>query len=136
MQETFELISNFDQRLLWSPGVDNLKYEPERVNRVGTRHQCIIDGDTIDFETVSADFGPDRLVYGERILGDTPVLDPTLYYILEEAPGGSTVRVEVHYRAKPFPRSFLALLFRWGLSRRLPKTLAAIAEVGGDQAGF
>ena len=130
IEETFELISNFDQRRLWNRKVDELVYDPDRVNRAGTRHQCVIDGTLIDFETVSGDFGPDRMVYGERILGDTPVLDPTLYFILETEPGGTRVCAEVHYKPKPFPRSLLAALFRLGFSRQLPKTLEAIAEVG------
>ncbi len=128
--ETFELISNFDQRLLWNRGVDELRYDPNRVNRVGTRHQCVIHGDLIEFETVTGDFGPDRLVYGERILGDAPVLDPTLYYILEENAGGTRVNAQVHYQPKPFPKSILAALFRWKFARRLPKALEAIAEAG------
>jgi len=130
IDETFELISNFDHRLLWNRGVDDLQYDPDRVNRVGTRHQCIIDGNLIDFETVTADFGPDRLVYGERILADTPVLDPTLYYVMEEEAGGTRVCAEVHYQAKPFPRSILAILFRFGFAKQLSKSLAAIAQAG------
>jgi hypothetical protein len=128
--ETFELISNFDQRLLWSRGVDKVIFDPDRVNRVGTRHQCVIDGNFIDFETVTGEFGPDRLVYGERILGNTPVNDPTLYYILEEEQGGTRLCAELHYQPKPFPKSLLAIPFRLTLSRQLAKSLAAIAYVG------
>jgi len=134
VDETFELISNFDQRLLWNRGIDELHYDPNRVNRVGTRHQCLIHGDLIEFETVTGDFGPDRLVYGERILGDAPVLDLTAYYILKEEEGGTKVRAEAHYRPKPFPKSLLEVLFRWRFRRRLAKALEAIAEVGETRA--
>jgi len=132
LDRTFELISDLDQRLLWTRGVDKLEYHPDRVNRVGTRHQCVIDGNFIDFETVTGDFGPDRLVYGERILADTPVLDPTLYYILEATAGGTRVCAEVHYQPKPFPKSLLAILFRLGFAKQLSKSLDSIAEVGAD----
>jgi len=134
MDETFELISNLDQRLLWNRGVDELRFDPNRVNSAGTRHQCVIDGDLIEFETVTGDFGPDKLVYGERILGDTPVLDPTLYYILEGEEGGTKVSAEAHYRPKPFPKSVLAVLFRWKFGKQLGKALKAIAEVGEARA--
>jgi len=60
--ETFELISNFDQRLLWNRRIEELRYDPNRVNRVGTRHQCFIDGGLIEFETVTGNFGPDSLL--------------------------------------------------------------------------
>lgn len=62
LDETFELISNLDQRLLWNRGIDELRFDPNRVNSAGTRHQCVIDGDLIEFETVTGDFGPDKLV--------------------------------------------------------------------------
>jgi hypothetical protein len=133
--ETFEMVSNFDQRLLWNRGVDELVYDQDRVNRVGTRHQCVIDGSFIDFETVTSNLGPDKLVYGERILSKAPVDEPTLYYILQEESGGTRVRAEVHYQPKPFPKSILAVFFRLAFARRLPKTLAAMAEVGMARAG-
>jgi hypothetical protein len=135
VEETFELISNFDHRLRWTPGLDDLHYDPNRVNRAGTRHQCVIDGNLLDFETVKGDFGPERLVYGERILGKTPVIDPTLYYILEEMDGGTRVCAEVHYRPRPFPKSLLAPLFRVVFSRQLPKSLEALAELGRTRNG-
>jgi hypothetical protein len=90
--ETFEMVSNFDQRLLWNRGVDELVYDQDRVNRVGTRHQCVMSG-------------------------------------------GTRVRAEVHYQPKPFPKSILAFFFRLAFARRLPKTLAAMAEVGMARAG-
>jgi hypothetical protein len=133
-EEAYELISNFDQRLLWNRGVDDLVYDQDRVNRMGTRHQCLIDGSLLDFESVTRDFGPNRLVYGERILGKTPVIDPTLYYILEAQGEGTRVCVEVHYRPEPFPRSLLAMVFRFGMSRRLRPILQALGELGGTPA--
>jgi len=131
LDAAFQLISDFDQRLLWTRGVDELHYAKNRVNRVGTRHQCVIDGDLLDFETVTGNFGEGRLVYGERILGDTPVLDPTLYYVLESHPKGTKIGIELHYRTKPFPRSLLAIPFRWFFTRQLAKTVEAIGEAAG-----
>ncbi len=135
LEETFELVSNFEHRLSWTPGVDELVYDRDRVNRIGTRHQCVIDGNLLDFETVSGDFGADRLVYGERILGETPVDEPTLYYILEEADGGTRVCAEVHYRSKPFPRSILGPLFRLAFGKQLTKTLGALQSAGKNLNG-
>jgi hypothetical protein len=130
--ETFELISNLDLRLLWTRGVDELIYDRGRVNRAGTRHQCVVDGDIINFETVTDDPSPGRLVYGERILGTTPVLEPTLYYILEEDGEGTKLTAEFHYRPRPFPRSLFALPFRRIFKKQLPRSLAAIAKVAAD----
>jgi hypothetical protein len=131
LDEAYQLVSDFGQRMRWTRGVDDIQFDPDRVNRIGTRHQCVIDGTVIEFETVSGDFGKERLVYGERLLGKAPVLDPTLYYILEQHPDGTRVSVEVHYRSKPFPRSLLAGPFRWVFSRQLGKSLSALGAAAG-----
>ena len=129
LAETFELVSNFDLRLLWTKGVDELIYDPGKINRTGTRHQCVIDGDIVHFETVTDDRGPGRLVYGERILGAMPVLDPTLYYTLEEEGEGTRLEAELQYRPKPFPRSIFAIPFGRIFKKQLPRSLASIAKV-------
>jgi hypothetical protein len=36
--------------------------------------------------------------------------------------------VEVHYRAKPFPRTVLAWLFRFRFGRLIPRIVVAIKE--------
>jgi len=37
--DTYELVSNLDLRLSFADGVDSVRYDENRVNRVGTRHQ-------------------------------------------------------------------------------------------------
>ena len=49
-------------------GTDGIQYDKDRVNRVGTKHLCVVDDELISFETTSADFGADKLVYGEKLL--------------------------------------------------------------------
>ena len=122
------MISNFDVRLRWNRGVNDLRYEEGRVNRVGTRHQCVIGGDLIEFETITNDFGEKRLVYGERIPDNPLVNDFALYYVLRSEGGGTRLDCEVHYRPKPFPRNLLAPLFRFRFGRRMPALLDAIKE--------
>ena len=127
--EVYELVSNFDLRLQWNKSVEDLRYEADRVNRTGTRHHCVIGGALIEFETITNDFGEGRLVYGERILHSPLVDDVAIYYILEAEGDSTHVRLEVHYRPHPFPRSLLAPIFRFGFGRRLPGILRSIKKV-------
>jgi hypothetical protein len=126
--ELFELVSNLDLRRRWNHDVDDLRYEPRRVNRVGTKHFCVIGGDLIEFETVTDDFGEGRRVYGEHIPDNPFVDDFACYYIVTSEGEGSRLRVEVHYRAKPFPRTVLAWLFRFRFGRLIPRIVEAIKE--------
>jgi hypothetical protein len=129
--EVFGLLSEFDSRRLWTKGLDEIRFEEDRVNRVGTKHQCVIDGATFEFETTTNDFGEGRLAYGERILNSPFVDEAASYYILEEEDGGTRLSVEVHYKPRPFPQSLLAPVFRFGFRRKLlgiVESLKAAAE--------
>ena len=114
---------------LWNRDVEHLHYEQDRVNRVGTKHRCVVGGNLIEFETITGDFGGDRLVYGERIIESPLVDDVASYYILESEGQATRVRLEVHYKPRPFPRSLLAPVFRFGFGRRLPGVLRSVKEV-------
>ena len=97
MSEVYQLISDFSVRLLWNRGVQQLRYEEERMNRAGTKHHCVVGGNLIEFETIKGD--------------------------------STRVRLEVHYKPRPFPRSQLAPVFRFAFGRRLPGVLASVKEV-------
>jgi hypothetical protein len=128
LSEVFELISNLDLRLRWNASVDELRYEPDRINRVGTKHHCVIGDDLIEFETVTDDFGGGKIAYGERLLNPSLVQDCSVFYVLESEGEGTRVRTEVHYQPRPFPASLLAPFFRFGFGRRVPGMLKAIKE--------
>lgn len=130
----FELIANLDLRLQWNRGIDDLEYERERVNRVGTLHRCVIGGSPVAFETVTGDYGDGKRVYGERLL-DSPFLRFLhIFYVVTPEGSGSHLRIEAHLAPQHFPRGLLAVPFRFRLGRILPKTLErirAVAETGG-----
>ncbi len=83
----FELVTNFDFRDQWNNAPLRFDYEKDRVNRMGTRHVCVFDNETIEFETVTNDFGPNKLVYGERLNDYKFIKEATNYFILEEQDG-------------------------------------------------
>jgi hypothetical protein len=105
------------------------------VNRVGTKHVCVIDGDVLEFETITNDFGPDRIAYGEHLPRNAFVDDFAAYYVLEAAGTGTRLRYELHFRPKPFPRRFLAPLVRLRFNRLVPSVLAAIKESAESDQG-
>lgn len=127
--EVLEIISNLDLRLSWNTGVDKLEYEKKRVNRVSTQHTCLVNGKNLEFETVTNDFGKNKLVYGERIASLPIVKEFSVYNILEKEGTGTLFRIEVHYVPLPFIGWLLLPFFKSIFKKNLPKTLAAIKEI-------
>jgi Protein of unknown function (DUF2652)/Polyketide cyclase / dehydrase and lipid transport len=128
IEELYEIISNFDLRPLWSPAVERLEYEVDRVNRAGTRHHCVVDGHLMEFETVRAEHADGQLVYGELMIENPMVDEMACYYILEPDGAETKLRIEIHFRSKPFPKKLLAPVFRFICSRRAPRIARAIRE--------
>ena len=56
-EDLFEFVSNFDNRLKFNTDLDKFEYQKDRVNRVGTKHTCVVNNKNIEFETVTNDFG-------------------------------------------------------------------------------
>lgn len=112
--EVFEIIIDFEQRMKWNKFAKEIEYDPDRVNQVGAKHVCVFDSQTIEFESVTADFGNNSLVYGEKIL-DTPAFakDITLYFIVGRQDVGCRVQLQAHYSLKPLTRWIMAPIFRY-----------------------
>lgn len=127
-QDVFEIISNLDLRLLWNKGVDELDYKPKRVNRVGTVHTCLINGKNLEFETVTNNFGSDKLVYGERLTSLPIVKEFSIYYILESKGEMTLLNIEVHYIPLPVIGWIFVPLFKKTFYKNLEIAFNAIKE--------
>lgn len=101
--DLYEVISNFDYRLLWTKGIDRLEYEKNKVNRSGLKHQCLINNKKVDQTTVKKEVEKGQLVYGESTK-EIPLTTLTnVYYILEEHDALRTkLHIEVYVDFKPF----------------------------------
>lgn len=101
--ELYEVLSNFDYRLLWVKGVDKLEYDKNKVNRSGLKHQCLINKKEVEQTTVKKKVGKNQMVYGEST-SDIPFTKRTnVYYVLEEIDDGFTkMNIEVFVDFKPF----------------------------------
>ena len=98
--DLFEYIVNFEHRKKWLEGINDIEYDTDEINKVGSQHVCIINNKRIQVETVTADFGEDKWVYGEKSKG--PLMKELIvYYIIEPKSEGSLLKIEVH--PKPIP---------------------------------
>lgn len=91
VNDLYEVISNFDYRLLWTKGVDRLEYEKNKVNRVGEKHKCLFNkNDDISQTTVTKKVKKNQLVYGESTTNAPLTTLFNSYFVLEEIEDGFT----------------------------------------------
>jgi hypothetical protein len=104
INDLYEVISNFDYRLLWIKGVDKMEYEKNKVNRVGEKHRCLINKDSdIVQTTVTKTVKSNQLVYGESTKSIPFTKRMNNYFILEETINGDTrLNIQVYTDFKPF----------------------------------
>lgn len=101
--DLYEIISNFDYRLLWTTGIDKLEYEKNRINRMGDKHKCLIDKKEIQPTTVTKKAKENQLVYGESTTEIPFTKKFNVYYILEpKSNTETTLRIEIFVDFKPF----------------------------------
>ena len=129
LDDVFEILINFEHRLKWNRSVNGMEYNEKEVNRVGSEHMCLVGKDMIGFETITNDFGKDKLVYGERILKAPFSKDIAVYYIVEAEGGGTRLKTEIHIKPTPFIGHLFKPLIKKKLRASSQKALDAIKDV-------
>ena len=77
-----EIISNYAYRHLWVEGVDKFVFNENEVTRLGTEHNCVINGKHLNFTAVTKDVQPGQYVYGEMLI-NPPIVDELYqFYII------------------------------------------------------
>ncbi|GAA4891539.1 hypothetical protein GCM10023311_14910 [Flaviramulus aquimarinus] len=119
--DLYEVISNFDYRLLWTKGVDRLEYEKNKVNRAGQKHKCLVNkNQEIEQTTVVKDVKSNQLVYGESTTNIPFTKRVNSYFVLEETMDGFTkLSIEVYADFKPF-----GILMKWLFKKNLAAAIS------------
>ena len=122
--EVFETIIDFEQRMNWNKFAKDIQYE-DPINQLGSKHVCVFDSHSLEFETVTNDFGKNSLVYGERVLTLPPFTsDLTVYFIVSENGKGSQVQLAVHPKLKGLLGWLISPYFRYTTTKTNKKVLA------------
>ncbi len=133
--DLYEVISNFDYRLLWTKGIDKLEYEKNKVNRAGQKHKCLINkNQEVEQITVTKEVNKNQLVYGESTTALPFTKRMNNYFVLEEIQKGVTkLNIEVYADFKPF-----GVLLKWLLKKKIKNIVSEnISElIGLIDSGF
>ncbi len=129
-ERVFETLSSFRERQEWTPGAVRYEFNDNEVTRKGTKHVCVVDGQRLDFVTVSAEGAPGQLVYGELTSTPPPVDEIVqLNFIDSTGETTSSMRTDVYIKAKsPLKRILLFLGVKNLLKKNFTKGLNALEE--------
>jgi hypothetical protein len=127
-EKVYEIASNLDYRVNINKDASEFKYEEDRVNRAGFVHECVINNRNVSIETISNDFGEDKLVYGELVSEVAIARKIYTYTILENHGGGTMVYYEVHFESIPVITWLTGIFFKPFLRSRLKKSFLLLKE--------
>lgn len=126
-----QMISDFRHRHLWNKGVDIIEFNEEEVNRVGSEHYCLVNGNRLKFETINAQRPGIEFAYGERLKEGSPLKDFINYFLLEETNSGETkVTLEIHVTPKNFIQKLILPLIKPRIAKNTKKILLDIKLAG------
>jgi len=64
VQNIFTYVSELKYRHLWDKEVKRIEFDENKVNRIGTQHNCVLNIGNLNFETIAQE-NSDELIYGE-----------------------------------------------------------------------
>jgi hypothetical protein len=120
--KVYETLSDSSQKSKWLRGVSSIKFNEERVHRIGSSHECIIPAGNILFETLEDYEEDNKRVYTEFSNGS--FLAPPFYenYIIEKQSENVThMQIALHMHGKgiqkllqmPIAKAFKKAMYRF-----------------------
>jgi hypothetical protein len=126
IDEVYEKLINLDHRHKWQAGINDLIYEKNRVNRVGTKHICIYNSNQIEFETVRRKGENRTMIYGEKMQHVFFNRAINIYYTLENRNNETWIKIEIHFEPKPMWGQLLLPLMKLLSKQELKKSFESL----------
>ena len=130
----FEFLSNFEYRMKWTEGIEDLTYKKNQVNRSGSSHVCVLKNRKLNIESFVERRENSTLVLGE-LTTDPPLADSvtTLYIVKPSSDGkGSELTFEVRFEGSSFLYKILRPIFLMQFRKILKKNIDNIARMAPD----
>ena len=126
----FEYITNFRYRHHFVHGADKFEYDENEVNKVGTKHICVINGKDLNFVTVIKEGLPGQLIYGEMTTGAPLINELYSFYILTPITQSTCkLRLEFYWKTSPIKDVIIRLFFKKIFKKNLKSTLDNLLQL-------
>ncbi|MBL4594897.1 MAG: DUF2652 domain-containing protein [Flavobacteriales bacterium] len=122
----FNLVSSLERKHEWVVGVKEVVFDKEKIERVGTQHDCITSINTLHIESIMNDTSEDNFIYAESVeaSGIFPA-SQHVFTVKEISPESCLLLIEIHFK----PSSFNNLIFKKILGSSLNKALDKLTTV-------
>jgi hypothetical protein len=132
--DLYEITCNFAYRQLWKKGLDSISYDKNKINRGGSTHLCVINGDVLEFETLDTDNQNKPLIYAERTKSVPFTNQLDNFYVFTETETGTNIELTLYATFKKY-RGWAKYLLRIFLKKNILKGLKDLKELG-EQIGL
>lgn len=123
-RKVYQVIINSEQKTHWVKGINKvIKARNDEIDRIGSKHVCVINGAEMEFEAVEGGEQKDRLEYMEVMQKIGPFEHIAFNYkVISKTRSTSIVELEIHYQTRGLlkPLKAIALqMIKWQMTASL-----------------
>ena len=123
MNSVLQTLTDSRKRKEFTEGVLEIRLEEQdKIERVGSGHQCITKKETINFETLDIKFSDGKVEFAEKNDSNSILPYTVAVYQLEEQPEGTKVNLELYYQ--------LPVLISWAIDGFVRKKIKRMTLQG------
>jgi len=117
--DVYEMLTNLKYRRGWSPELKDLKFNETEINKEGTEHTCVIDGQNIQFISKRDQSDKNEWIYIEQTT-DIPFTNKVSnYFILTPKNGKTRVDISIYIEPKNFTSRIVIPFMKMKLSKSI-----------------
>lgn len=131
IDDVYEIASNLAYRAEWNPSLESLDYAKNRVNRAGELHTCVVNGSTVEFETLRPENEENHLVYAERTKSAPFTNQLDNFYVFTETSTGTNLETSIFVTFKK-KRKWMKPLIRKFLKKELIKGISELKKLAEE----
>jgi len=127
--DVYELITNFNLRMLWNKSANKIEYDETEINQVNSKHTCVIDNKDINFSTITQPMEEGKWVYGEQT-SDVPFMSRVnTYFILAPEGNKTSLLIDIYFNPSNFVGKIFFQIFKKKFRATYSEAMYSIKEV-------
>jgi hypothetical protein len=123
IKQVYNTIVDLSLRSSWTVGIKELRYDPDEILRVGSKHVCELAVGLIELETVQNKLSDGKIEYAEKAVSGRILPQATSFYLLKKEGQGTKCNVQFHYKKRFLIGWLINLILRGKLKKDFQKSM-------------
>ncbi len=122
IKEAYKLLISLERKPEWVVGLKRVKYDSNKIERIGTQHECVLPLNSLHIETAKNEVLQDKIVYAENVdpSGVYPAFSQV--FVLEEIDKNNCkLSVEIHHTSSFFKKFIFEMAMGGAIKQSLSK---------------